>query len=855
MRPAIDFRVAPNVPEALLPLKDLAENMWWTWNVAARELFRRIDETLWDEVKHNPVALLGRVSQRRLEALASDEGFLHHLSLVAEEFQAYLGGETWFDRAYKGFRKPRFAYFSMEFGIAEYLRIYSGGLGVLAGDHLKSSSDLGVPLVAVGLLFRRGYLSQYLNADGWQQETYHINDPYNLPLELVRTESGAALEIPVRVGDADVRLYVWRCRVGRVDLYLLDANVEANAEDDRAITGNLYGGNSEMRIRQEIVLGIGGLRALHEVGVKPMVCHMNEGHSAFLALERIRLLMAETMLDFESARVICAGGNVFTTHTAVPAGFDLFSADLIARYFGHYVGELGISVPRLLELGRRHGEPDSAPFNMAVFAINNTSYVNGVSELHAQVTRKMMHAGYPGIPTNEVPIRHVTNGVHFETWANPDVRALIERYLGADWSESKTSPEVWKKVERIPNVELWRMHERQRERLVESVRRRARAQCVARNAPVEDITSAAEVLDARALTIGFARRFATYKRATLLFRDIDRLTRLLADASRPVQFIFAGKAHPADEQAKAFIKAIVHAARESNIRSQVIFLEDYDIELARELVAGVDVWLNTPRRPLEASGTSGMKALINGALNCSVLDGWWAEAFVTHAGWAIGAGEEYDDPDYQDRVESSAIYDLLEKEIVPTFYDRARDGLPRRWIEMMKRSMTAYGPLFNTDRMLQQYVRRYYLPAEAYYASLCAHEYRDGVQYAAWRRNVRERWDPIAVNDVTAETNEGRRAGEELLVTANVSLGELQPQDVHVEIYGGVLDENLRLVDGVVTKMTMKKSLGSGRYAYEGIYRCIDVGHHGVLVRVIPAHAMMVAPHALPLVRWSQTKE
>ncbi|HEU0264134.1 MAG TPA: alpha-glucan family phosphorylase, partial [Geobacterales bacterium] len=633
------FTVVPSLPKELSGLQRIAYNLWWTWEPEARELFRRIDPELWKETRHNPVEIIGVLQQTSLEILMADDGFISHLGRVETKLKEYLAGRTWFGRQHGDAAGSRIAYFSMEFGLHESLPVYSGGLGILAGDHLKSSSDLGIPLVGVGLLYRQGYFRQYLNIEGWQQEFYPENDFYNLPLHLERAENGTPLTVEVELPGRKVKLHIWRVQVGRIPLYLLDANLEENGVEDREITAQLYGGDQDMRIRQEIVLGIGGIRALKALGLPPDVCHMNEGHAAFLALERIRCQMTERGIGFHEAREAVRRGNIFTTHTPVEAGIDHFHPDLIERYLGRYYRALGLSREEFLALGRRNSHDSHETFCMAILAIKLAGHVNGVSQLHSEVSRKMWQDLWPVLPEEHLPIMAITNGVHSKTWISNEMAGLLTRYLGSRWLENPSDATLWRRASRVPDAELWRSHERGRERLVDFARRRLREQLTQVGATAREIAIADEVLDPEMLTIGFARRFATYKRGTLLLRDLERLARILTNHDRPVQIVFAGKAHPQDNEGKELIRQIVQLSKQDRFRHRVVFLEDYDMAVARYLVQGVDIWLNTPRRPLEASGTSGMKVAMNGGLNLSVLDGWWCEGYRGNNGWAIGKGE------------------------------------------------------------------------------------------------------------------------------------------------------------------------------------------------------------------------
>jgi glycogen phosphorylase len=727
-------------------------------------------------------------------------------------------------------------------------------LGVLAGDHLKSASDLGLPLVGVGLLYQEGYFRQYLNPDGWQQELYPENDFYNLPLTLQRQLSGEPMIVEVEYPGRIVKAQVWLVQVGRVPLYLLDTNLKENQSEDRDITDQLYGGDHEMRIRQEIMLGIGGIRALEALGLRPAVCHMNEGHSAFLALERIKILMSQHQASFAEAREAATAGHVFTTHTPVPAGIDWFHPDLVDRYFAHYYRGLGLSRDEFLGLGRTNPLDSNGYFCMAILAMRLANRTNGVSRLHGRVSRQMWQEVWPLVPQDEVPILDVTNGIHPRSWISHDMADLFDRYLGPRWVERPADQTIWQRVALIPDEELWRTHERRRERLVAFARRRLRTQLQKRGSMPSEVSHAEEVLDPEALTIGFARRFATYKRATLLFHDVERLVRIVGDRQHPVQLIFAGKAHPRDNPGKDLIRQIIHHARRAELRNRVVFIEDYDMTIGRYLVQGVDVWLNTPRRPHEASGTSGMKATANGALNLSVLDGWWDEGFTAETGWAIGHGEEYseDQFSYQDQVEANAIYDLLEKEIVPLFYERGRDGLPRGWIARMKAAMSIHAGVFNTNRMVRQYVEECYYPSAERSQALMADGLQRAKALAAWKANVRKQWEQVRIERTWTEgpSVQELKVGDQLDVQAQVHLGTLNPTDVRVELYYGRLDSDGQIVTGQVVPMLTAQSKGSGRYVFAGAIPCRSSGRLGYALRIVPDHLDMGNPLEMGLVLW-----
>ena len=844
------FQVFPDLPEAIAPLIEVAHNLWWVWQPDAVELFRRLDRKLWETVHHNPVKLLGVIDQSKLQEAAEDEGYLSHLKRVHEALKAHLADKAWFQKHHGD--KPDFtvAYFSAEFGLHESLPVYSGGLGVLAGDHLKSASEIGLPLVAVGLLYRNGYFQQYLSADGWQQEAYPELDFYNLPVEPVRYADGSPVHIRVDMPENAVFCKVWRANVGRIPLYLLDTNLEVNSPQDREITSRLYGGGTEMRIRQEIVLGIGGTRMLAELNIKPTVYHMNEGHSAFLALERIRVMLQDSSLSFDEVRQQVMATNVFTTHTPVPAGIDFFAPELMLKYFRNYIPSLRLDEDGFLALGRENIADPKQGFSMAVLAIRLADSINGVSELHGEVSRRMWHNLWPQVPVSEVPIRHVTNGIHVRTWLSPDIMYILDRYLPSRWITHRTDQSVWEAVNQIPDEELWRAHERCRGRLVAFVRQTLREQLARRGAAYEELSTADSVLDPEALTIGFARRFATYKRGALLLRDMDRLRKLLEDVNRPVQFIFAGKAHPADNGGKELIRTIVQFARQPAARRRVVFLENYDMSVARYLVQGVDVWLNTPRRPYEASGTSGMKAAVNGVLNCSVLDGWWVEGSQPEVGWASGRGESYPDTELQDQLESQALYDLLEKELVPLFYDRGVENIPRGWIGRMKNCMRKLAPVFNTNRMVQEYTTKMYIPAHVRGRELEADALKRSVELAQYKKRLRSAWGGIRIAGVHATGNGHYKVGQQVQVETLVDLAGLKPEDVQVQLYAGPLTASGSFEGASPLTMQHSREMGPGRHLYVGQIECRNSGRHGYAVRVLPGSKDLATPFEPGLIVW-----
>lgn len=856
MRPLYTFTVKPSLPSELERLRDLGSNLMWSWDHEVIALFRHLDEDLWEDTEHNPMMMLGRVTQERLEELAADDSFVSQLNRAGQRLDEYMTRKMWYEKQYQDpCRNPLVAYFSPEFGITESLRIYGGGLGILAGDHLKSASDLGVPLVGVGLLYQKGYFQQYLNADGWQQESYPENDFYNLPIHLQRDEGGDPILIQVPYPGRDVYAQIWRTDVGRVQLYLLDTNIERNSQGDQDITDHLYGGDLEMRLKQDIVLGIGGVRALHRLGIDPKVHHMNEGHSAFLAVERVRMLIKEHSLPFDQARELAKAGCVFTTHTNVPAGIDRFPGDMIGRYFGYMYADLGLDHEQFMALGRQNAYDPYEPFCMAILALRLAAYANGVSKLHGVVARKMWQGVWPEVPAEEVPIGSITNGIHHQSWISQDMAGLYERYLGPRWRETPADAKLWSRVDRIPSAELWNTHERRRERLVSFVRRRLRQQLERHGAPKAEQLAADEVLNPEALTIGFARRVATYKRLTLVLRDPDRLAKILCDRDRPVQIIFAGKAHPANNPGKELIRQIVHLARRDDLRSRLVFLEDYDMNVARYMVQGADIWLNTPIRLREASGTSGIKAAANGILNFSILDGWWEEAYTPDIGWAIGGGETYEDRNLQDNIESNAIYRLLEQEIVPLFYDRSSDGLPRGWIEKMKATMKAVCPPFNTHRMLREYTEKYYIPACRRYELLSGSDMQPVKAFAEWKARIHRHWSQVRVESVESDIPAEVKVGMANEIITQIYLGELTPDDVAVELYYGSLDAGGEILSPRITEMETQESPNpspqpNGMYTFVKRLTCQSSGMHGFTVRIVPRHPEQVQPFETGLIRW-----
>ena len=842
-----EYQVKPRIPPELEPLRDLAMNLWFSWNWEAVQLFIRLNPALWEASYQNPVLMLASMPTEELEAAARDDSFVANVRRVHENYLRHMASQGWFREVYPDVKDLLVAYFSLEYGIDEGIPIYSGGLGVLSGDHLKSASDLGLPLVGVGLLYQKGYFRQRLNLDGWQQELYPDNDWYNMPVRQEFGPGGRPLSITIEMDGEQVTARVWRVQVGRTPLYLLDTNCPENSPRMREVTSTLYGGDRDMRIRQEVLLGVGGVRALGALGLAPTVFHMNEGHSAFMALERIRALMVEKGLSFAEAREHVSATTVFTTHTPVPAGNEIFDLALVARYLQPLAAEMRLEMGDLLALGQV--EPGRSPdFGMTVLALRLAGFSNAVSKLHAETSRRMWSCLYPSLPLTEIPIHAVTNGVHTRSWVSHDMLDLFNRYLGPKFMERGWDPSVFEKVDNIPATELWRTHQVRKERLVFFVRNRLAAALKRQGAGAGTVRAADEVLDPTALTIGFSRRFATYKRAGLLFMQPERLVRLLTDPERPVQIIFAGKAHPQDGPAKEIIKSVVHFAQDPRVRHRLVFLEDYDINVARYLVQGVDVWLNTPRRPLEASGTSGMKAAANGVLNLSVLDGWWVEGYSAEVGWAIGDGETYKDAEEQDRIECEALFDILEREVVPLFYERDRGGLPREWVRMMKASIRKIASYFNTYRMLQEYTEMAYLPGHAAGEASMSSAFEGARALAQWRQRVIEAWPRVSVRLIDTPEREVE-VGSELGLRVLASLGGLDPNDVAVEVWYGPLDQAGNIVDGKVARAEHVRQVDN-EHLYRVRIPCEHSGRHGFAARCMPSHPNVINRYMPLLITW-----
>jgi starch phosphorylase len=841
MKALRSFTVRPSLPPELAALEELAMNLRWSWDAQTRDLFQWVDPDAWDATVHDPVRLLGLVPRERLDALVEDAGFMRFLGDVREELQRYIEGDRWF-QSRQGSPLRSVAYFSPEFGIAEALPQYSGGLGVLAGDHLKAASDLGVPLVGIGLFYRHGYFRQSLSVDGWQQERYPDLDPH--AMALVPCDD---VHVEVDLAGRPLVARIWKAAVGRIPLYLLDADVDDNPPDLRGITDRLYGGDTEHRLRQEILLGMGGVRALDALGIDAQVFHTNEGHAGFLGLERIRQLVKDPGLTYREAIEAVRAGCLFTTHTPVPAGIDRFPRELIEQYFAGWAAEVGITMDELMALGHRPGEPPEERFNMAVMGLRLAGRSNAVAKLHGEVSREMFGDLWPDVPVEEVPITSVTNGVHAHTWVSPAMADLLHRNVLPGWHEAEA--DRWERLSDVRYDEVWRVREQSRESLVTFVRAKLRAQLMARGLSASDVEWTESVLDPKALTICFARRFATYKRATLLLSQPERLKAMLLSGHRPVQLVFAGKSHPADDSGKALIQAVSAFASDPEVRHRFVFLEDYDIALARALLQGADVWLNNPRRPQEACGTSGMKAALNGALNLSILDGWWDECFDGENGWAISSAEHEEDLERRDQLEAGSLFELLEHQVIPLFYDRSQGPVPRRWVRRMQRSLVTLGPFVTAARMVRDYTEQLYEPTAAAADARAAEAYASARSVAAWKERVVAAWPGVHVDHLELPESV-TELGTERTVEAVVSLGDLGPEDVEVQLLHGPAGQGAELSDVTVLPMTPAGAADDGHLRYTGSFVCDTAGRYGATVRIVPTHPGLVTPLEVGLVAW-----
>jgi len=830
----LTYQIYPSIPKSLAFLEVLSRNLWWCWKQDAITLFRRVEPQIWIESRGNPIHLLSNVSQKRLEELAEDDSFLAHLQRVKDRYKKRVADNVEPSNSLYEKMGP-VAYFSMEFGVNENIPIFAGGLGVLAGDYLKAASNMALPLVGVGLLYRKGYLLQYLDQEGLQQEKYPEIEFYYLPLERARDPQGNEITISITGPEGEIHAFVWKIKVGRTPLFLLDTNLPENTPEAREITARLYVGEPKIRLAQEVLLGIGGMRALAAMNIFPSVCHMNEGHSAFSAMERLALFMERYHIDLKTALQIVPRCTVFTTHTPVAAGHDSFPADLVKPWIRPLQERLGADEEEILSWGQPADLGKDAPLYMCILGLRMSQYRNAVSRLHGRTARKMWAHHWPGRPEDEIPISHVTNGMHVSTFISQEIWPLFERYLGPEWYMSSRRPENIDRIDEIYDDELWRAHEMSRSRLIRTCRGLLKQQYERRNAPKSVIDKIEAVLNPDVFTIAFARRFAAYKRAHLLLQDPERLAAILNNETRPVQIIFAGKAHPQDKKGKEIIKRLIEFIRRPEIRQHAVFIEGYDMALARSLVQGADVWLSTPRRPFEACGTSGMKAAINGVLNVSILDGWWCEGYSEERGWRIGSGDEYVDPAYQDANESQALYNVLENEVIPCFYEERDGELPKRWIRMMKASMKMVMKDFCSLRMVGEYEERYYIPIIHRLKTLLKKNGLEARKLALQEKRLNNLWKNIRIG-LPVQTRKGPfRVGDSFEVAAEVSLGELNPEEVSVELYNGHM-KAVDSLEGINTiPMTVVEHFGNGNYRYGCQVPCRLSGRYGFTVRAMPA--------------------
>lgn len=840
------------LPENLSRLKDIAFNLWWSWNSEAIDLYREIDLGLWEKLGKNPVRFLQEVSQKKLEMKVVDPDYMNRYNDTVEKFDSYMSNtNTWFNKNYPGNLQNRIAYFSAEFGLNEVLPIYSGGLGVLSGDHCKAASDLGIPFTAIGIFYKQGYFSQHINHDGWQETKFSDLNVSQLPIEPALDSNYQQILINVELPGRVVYAKVWKVNVGRVKLYLMDTDVERNNSSDRLLTARLYGGDQETRIQQEMFLGIGGFRILEALGINVSAYHMNEGHSSFLGLEFIRKLVQEKNLSFRVAKEVASSCISFTTHTPVPAGNDVFPLSMMDKYFSNYWDSLGISRHEFLDLGLKIG--DNQNFNMTVLALTLAGRKNGVSELHGAVSRNIFNNVWPGIPEDDVPISHITNGIHTLTWLSPSFKHLYDKYLSPDWQERLYERAVWDKIDEIPDEEFWKTHVVLKTKMIGFVKDKIKEQRLANGEPADSIKEVDYLLDSNALTIGFARRFATYKRANLIFRNAARIQKILNNPEMPMQIIFAGKAHPADGPAHEVIKNINDIAKQEGFKGKVFLVENYNMTLARNLVQGVDVWLNNPRRPLEASGTSGQKVCINGIINFSVLDGWWCEGYNGKNGWAIGDDTFYGNEYYQDNADSESIYDTLEQQIIPLYYNRNADGIPVKWISVMKESIKSLLSEYSTHRMVQDYTQKMYIPSIEKLERILSTNYELVKNLSDWKLSMEHNWPQIQIiadKTMNQLKEQNSVSGKQIDFTTMVNLGSINPSSIRVELYYGYVGKNNIIENPDISEMKVIEQLDSSIYRYSAKIKLLDGGEYGYTFRVLPYHPELINKFDMGLIRW-----
>ena len=844
--------VNPQLPKRIGRINEIANNLWWSWNTDFLRLFKIIDIDLWERCNKNPVKFLKAVAQDKLEVASKDVQFLKEYDKVVTDFDGYMNSKnTWFSAKYPENKGDLIAYFSAEYGLDQTIAIYSGGLGILSGDHLKSASDLGIPLVAVGLLYKNGYFNQRIDKYGMQQAEYRDLDLYDLPINPVKDIDGNDLIIYIKFPRRRIYLKVWEINVGRIKLYLMDSDIDLNNDEDRDTTARLYGGDQEMRIRQEIILGMGGVNLLRRLGLTPTIYHMNEGHSAFLNLEVIKNIIKEKQVSFEVARDIASSKTVFTTHTPVPAGNDIFPIGLVEKYFKDFWPRLGLSREEFLKLGMKPQEGLDSGFNMGIFALKIAGKKNGVSKLHGEVSRELFSDVWPHIAPSESPITYVTNGVHTCTWLAPKLKDLYNKYLIPYWQDNIHEDYVWEKIKTIPDDKLWKVHMDRKAKLIalvkENVTRRLRREGVS----YDEIVEATSKLNPEALTIGFARRFATYKRATLIFKDLERITQILNDENKPVQLIFAGKAHPADREGADLIKYIHEISMKPQFKGKIFILENYNIEISRYMVSGVDVWLNNPRRPMEASGTSGQKASVNGVVNFSVLDGWWAEGYNQKNGWTIGTNAEYPSYEEQDIADSQSMYYTLENKIIPAYYSKDENGISKKWMQYMKNSIMSTGGKYSTARMLVDYTNQLYIPlcnlTKKYYTNL-----ESVTEYSTWKKDITANWKDVQIEQIEGNAdNITLDAGNQIEVKCVVTLPNIDVRHIEAQVYYGKFLDDGSVQDVKIIPMKPDgKDDENKKYYYSAKIDLISGGNYGYTFRVMPKHEMLLESANLDLIKW-----
>ena len=844
--------VNPQLPKRIEKLSEIGYNLWWSWNTEFLKLFKEIDIDLWESVNKNPIKFLKLVTQEKLEKAAQSLEFLKKYDKVVENFEDYMKSKNnWFEKKYPDNKNDVIAYFSAEYGLDQTLAIYSGGLGILSGDHLKSASDLGVPLVAIGLLYKKGYFNQKINGNGIQETEYNDIDIENLPIESVKDSEGKDVLVALHFPKKKLYLKAWKVNVGRVELYLLDSDIEANIPEYREITKTLYGGDREMRIQQEIILGQGGVAMLKALGYNPTIYHMNEGHSSFLILELIYNLMKEKQVSFQIARDIVASKTVFTTHTPVPAGNDIFTLSLVEKYFKDYWDKLGITKQEFFQMGMKPDvQIDTTGFNMGILALKVAGKKNGVSKLHGAVSRELFGEVWPNIAANESPITYVTNGIHTCSWLSPHLKELYNKYLIPYWQDRIYDDEVWKKISDVPNEELWKAHQERKVKMLAIVKENTINRLRRCGYNYDEIMKIVDCLDPNALTIGFARRFATYKRATLIFKDLERITQILNNKNQKVQIIFAGKAHPADKEGQDLIKYIHEISMMPQFKGKIFLLENYNIAMSRYLVSGVDVWLNNPRRPMEASGTSGQKASVNGVINFSVLDGWWAEGYTQNNGWTIGTNAEYDSYEAQDIADSQSMYHTLEEKIIPTYYEKDKNGISAKWVGIMKNSIITTGGNYSTARMLVDYTNNLYMPlcnlTKKYYSDV------DNVAaYNSWKKDLFMNWKDIKITQVDNADNITIDAGNNIDVSCEVELPNIDVENITVEAYYGKILDNGVVEDVTIIPMKLvDQDDENKKYYYTAKIQLTSGGNYGYTFRVMPKHEMLLEAANLDLIKW-----